>query len=436
MDALSDRANMDEELVIGEEEGFDKWEPSKLAYYVLQHVLTPVELRETPELIEKVTKVFTEHPPDIMTISLEEWESYLEHYQLISELVVYAKQHKLPPGRINPVITLIGDIPEKLRDKQRGMTPFATLEKSFKRVHKYDMIFKEDENWCIEKAERPYFSPSGWRRYGFYPDIPGESEEMVEEIMQKWHVAYHGSSGNNIDSIVLNGLLPPGAVVNGKELASLHGTAGAEGKKSIYLSPSIMYSSHWAYTNPSKYKDPKTGEFFYYYYVLQVRVKPGSFRVQGNTLWKGGWEDKAVAYDPRFGTDELEWLFDGKNADCIRVTGLMVRKTKDTPQEEVKKLYEKNRKVFDERHAAPGTGTWYYNSAASTGSTLSQSGPWATYNAVSNAIIEKAYQSGQSVAFLGGIDTPLGQLRYYVDFQVMEQRRVDDATLRRLIKRQ
>jgi len=383
-----------------------------------------------------VTKLFTTNPPEILTTSLEDWEAYLEHFGLIADLLVFAKQHKLPPGRINPVITLIGDIPEKLRDKQRGMTPFNTLEKSFKRVHKYDMIFKEDENWCIEKAERPYFSPSGWRRYGFYPDIPGESEGEVEEIMQKWHVAYHGTSYTNIDSIVTNGLLPPGAVIDGKEIAVLHGTAGASGKKSIYLSPSIMYSAHWAYTNPSKYKDPKTGEYFYYYYVLQVRVKPRSFRVQGNTLWKGGWDDKSVCYDPRFGTDELEWIFDGKDADNIRVTGLMVRKTKETPQEEVKKLYQKNRLVYEERQKAPGTGTWVYNSAASTGSTLSQAGPWAPYTAASSTLLEKAYTCGQSVAFLGGIDTPLGQLRYYVDFTVMEQKRVDDATLRRAIKRQ
>jgi len=421
--------------VVGEEEGAENWPPSKLAIYVLQHVLTPAEIREKGELLEKVTALFTNKPPNIMSCGVLQWEQYLDTNGLLTDLKPYATRDRVV-GRIDPVITLIGDIPDKLRDKKRGMTPFAVLEKSFKRVQKYDMVFKDDENWCIEKALRPYFSPSGWRRYGFYPDIAGETEEDVENIMQNWHVAYHGTSSANIDSIVNNGLLPPGAVApGGKEIKMERGDAGAKGRKVIYLSPSILYSSHWLYTSPTKYTDKDTGEEQYYYYVLQVRVKPGSFTVQGNTLWAGGWPDRKVVYDPRFGPDELEWVFDGKNANCIRVTGLMVKKSKLDPKEEVKQLFAKNKAVFDERMKAGGTGVWMYNSAPATGKTLSVEGPWSKYNEASNILIEKAYKSGQSVAFLGGIDTPLGQLRYYVDFEAMEQKRVDDATLRRLIKR-
>jgi hypothetical protein len=80
--------------------------------------------------------------------------------------------------------------------------------------------------------------------------------------------------------------------------------------------------------------------------------------------------------------------------------------------------------------------------------TLSRAGPWAEYDTETCKLLEnvatlidvllifQAYKAGQTAVFMGDKDTPIGKMVYYVDFEVMEQKRVDDPFRRRVIKRE
>jgi len=251
-------------------------------------------------------------------------------------------------------------------------------------------------------------------------------------------LAYHGTSMLNIDSIVENGLVPPGAMVNTKkgqkEVKILHGAAVAAGIKCIYVSPSIDYSSHWAYANPVETTDPRSGKKAYIYFVLQVRVKPNSFKIQGNTLWEAGWGDKKVPYDLRFSPSELEWVIPGTESNCIRVTGIMVQKRFVEPKLDVKQRFEANKLKY-QNPRGKGKGKWYFNSGKNQ--TLSVNGPWQAYEEKESQKIELAFLIHQTMIFVGDIKVAEGkQFRYYVDFNVMEQKRTDDNNLRRKVKRE
>jgi hypothetical protein len=52
---------------------------------------------------------------------------------------------------------------------------------------------------------------------------------------------------------------------------------------------------------------------------------------------------------------------DAERADCLRVTGLMVKKIYTDPKEHVKSLFEKNKRIYNERQQVGGKGIWYRN---------------------------------------------------------------------------
>eukprot|EP01121_Diplochlamys_sp_Union-15-3_P010376 TRINITY_DN2904_c0_g1_i1.p1 TRINITY_DN2904_c0_g1~~TRINITY_DN2904_c0_g1_i1.p1 ORF type:complete len:281 (-),score=49.56 TRINITY_DN2904_c0_g1_i1:10-852(-) len=247
-------------------------------------------------------------------------------------------------------------------------------------------------------------------------------------LVKNWHVAYHGTDKLNVDSIMEKGLALPGTLVDGKEIKVLHGSVGA--KCAIFVSPSIEYSSHWVYTKPEKIGNE------YLYCVLQVRVKPESFKEQGNTLWKGGWADTTIPFDTRFGAHQLEWVV--TNPENIRVTGLMVKKEKVNPETSIKERFAKNKAVRDARQKEIGTakGLWYWNCAPTGGSVLLRTGPWQPYSDSDTEKLETAYKSGQSHCYIGNLKTDVGTNAYWVDFSEMEQKRCDNLLLRRAVKRE
>jgi len=147
-------------------------------------------------------------------------------------------------------------------------------------------------------------------------------------------------------------------------------------------------------------------------------------------MWKGGWKNRKVPYDTNFGTDDLEWLVE--NPEDFVITGLMIRKDQTEPKQFVLQKYYQNKAILASR--PKDDGTWYWNSG--TDRTLSNSGPWQAYLSEHNTLLEKAYKAGQIQMFLGKIDTvSMGELIYFINFDVMEQVRCSDNSLRRKIKR-
>jgi len=247
----------------------------------------------------------------------------------------------------------------------------------------------------------------------------------------------------NIDSIIENGLVPPGAVVktaDGKtqKINIKNGDAGTKGVKSIFVSPSIDYASHSLYTKPVQVTEPGAepgkDKVAWLYFVLQVRVKPGCFKIQGNTLWAGGWKDKKIPYDSRFGPHELEWVIEGTKSDCVRVTGIMVQKRYIDKTEDVEKRFLAHQQKYLARQAEK-PGDWFWNCGPKK--TLSPEGPWQAYDKAQNDLLEAAWKNGQSMIFVGDIKVQgEKQYRYYVDFVELEQRRTDNNMLKRKVKRE
>jgi len=408
------------------------WTAEEVALYTLKHCPEQKE-----QSIEFIKKLFVDQNYDgkyLKKIAEEErrtgqasaeWRGVVISIQFPLEL----PQVEMKRGVVHPVVTTILDIPMKLMDSNSGI--WRTLNAFCRRMEKYDAVYSEDEGyWCHDRAGRPYFNPGSWRRYGFYPRLEDENDEQVEEILKNWHVGYHGTKFLNVDSIVQFGLVPPGTKIeqNNRCIVNQNGRAGAVGEKiPIYVTPSISYAAHYLYTNPQKDGDE------WVYCVFQVRVRPGSFRIQGNTLWSKGWGDKKVLFDERFGPDELEWLVE--NEQDIRVTGLMVHRDRKQPEQKITELFEKH-KTLTSTKRAEGKGKWFWNSAQSTGKTLDRNGPWKEYDDGQNALIEKAYLNWQAVTYLGKVDTDKGVNPYFIDYTKMEQIRCNDNKLRRYIKRE
>merc|ERR1712187_295560 len=87
--------------------------------------------------------------------------------------------------------------------------------------------------------------------------------------------------GENAASILAEGLRCP----EGREMVA-HGQAGGTGQ-TIYLSPSVEYAAHPVYSPLVELGEE--GQEHWAQLVLECRVRPGSFREQGNTLGPQHW---------------------------------------------------------------------------------------------------------------------------------------------------
>ena len=399
---------------------FDQWTIQKLAQYFESHV--PEE--ERPQILPFLTareidgKRFAEMTED-------------EHLVFVDDFcrTTSAKER------------LVIGIRWKLELCRSELVSLASI-KGFRRVPEFDFFYvpSKNDDWCEDRNQRPYYNPGGWQRYGIYPDKEDE-DPLDQSLFNTWHVAYHGTYQRNVSSIIEKGLLPPGTKVDGVLIKSLHGAAGANGGKPIYCSPSIEYSSHWLYCQPPEVynEDPERHEGSYVYTVFQVRVRPQSFTVQGNTLHDDIWGDRQVIFDRHFSNSELEWLVTDPND--IRVTGLMVRVSDTDPKKEVSDRFAKHQALMGRVRSPRGElreclpkGQWEWNCAPSSGHTLSQNGPWQAYSPEEHALIEKAFVEWRTHVYLKDLNGKLGHC-YYICFEAMEQRRTDNNHLRRSIRR-
>ena len=167
----------------------------------------------------------------------------------------------------------------------------------------------------IDQGGKPYFCPSGWMRYGVkVSDTP----EQFDAKWGTWHVAYHGTQGENASNILTSGLR-----------VSTQGCFYETGIPRVYVSPSIEYSAHPRYAYPWK-RTTKDGRTVWYQMVFQCRVNPASVdRVVQETLIHDQYKS-VVTIDPNFDNNELEWIIIGKKGiqyikDDIICYGLLMR---------------------------------------------------------------------------------------------------------------
>ena len=161
--------------------------------------------------------------------------------------------------------------------------------------------------------DRPF---GGWVKF----KVNGYSED--DDIFRTHLVAYHGTSPENIQSILKNGLKTPKSI--GKEPE--HGDAlreeGEERGNRVYLSPCINYSAHPVYSPLHKLKSQDLSvRKQFIQFVLQVRVAPNSYTAYGSTLDIDYWPEDC-SFDPAFEPDSIyEWATHNPPV----VTGLFVR---------------------------------------------------------------------------------------------------------------
>ena len=266
----------------------------------------------------------------------------------------------------------------------------------------FDAWYTPDELWCIEAGSQQlveysdsvyggggqasgvhgsYIAPAGWMRFAL--DTSKFSETGADE-WQTWHKAYHGTAGANVRSIVQQGL---------RFMPSVHGEAGKDDDKPvIYASPSIEYSAHFVYTTKKAEKgevqfSPAGGgaaqldfaslaesvgggaflaEGSFVQWVFEVRVRPGSYRVQvcttackrrislgcvltpgaplqGNTLGGNLWGEDGerkwrLEFEKCVNRLNLEWLIEDEGD--IVCTAVMMRDIPCEPREHNRRRYE------------------------------------------------------------------------------------------------
>lgn len=154
------------------------------------------------------------------------------------------------------------------------------------------------------RGGRPYFKPVGWLRFSL--------RRADFDHYKDWCVAYHGSQGENVLSILAQGLKCPQSSRDVR-----HGQAGGTGS-TIYLSPSIEYAAHPVYSPLIR-----LGPEHWAQLIIECRVAPWALRRQGRTLPPHMWPVD-LPFDQCFplGT-RLEWLVEDPAA--VVVTGLMIR---------------------------------------------------------------------------------------------------------------
>lgn len=154
------------------------------------------------------------------------------------------------------------------------------------------------------RGGHPYFKPCGWYRV---------SVDMPLDILRSWPVAYHGSSLAKSFRILAEGFVAPKS-----KIEQAHGQQHSSSGQSIYVSPSIEYAGHPVYAPLAE-----AAEGTWLQSILQVRVRPGAFRVVDGTLTGKHWK-KGVQFDSNFEDWRgLEWLVE--SPDDIKVTGIMFR---------------------------------------------------------------------------------------------------------------
>ncbi|CAF3859446.1 unnamed protein product, partial [Rotaria sp. Silwood1] len=135
----------------------------------------------------------------------------------------------------------------------------------------------------ILAAGHRYVVPRGYAGFGLTVD---PALANYHQLWSKWLVTYHGTSQYAAESILANRqfLIPGDRLLNGTLLGIRPGHI--PGKKHIYTSPSIRYSSLEVYSVLNNFTS-SSGQRYTAQLVFQCRQKPNTFKVQRETVGKG-----------------------------------------------------------------------------------------------------------------------------------------------------
>eukprot|EP00940_MAST-03C_sp_MAST-3C-sp2_P002541 g2541.t1 len=197
---------------------------------------------------------------------------------------------------------------------------------------------RRDKPWYMRgKPAQKYELPVGWCRIGLVPTF-GMAFAQANEVFEKWHVSYHGTTKASGSQIMKGGLLLLKAgdvALGGSKLGVRAGHILKKFKRinkhtrkeelfdpnQIFTSPSIRYSAHPAYAKIfvcASPDDPKVrlGVQF----AFQCRQRPGSYSIGQETVGAG-----ATKLDPHFPNSMLEF-YTRENPGVV-IVGLLMKIT-------------------------------------------------------------------------------------------------------------
>ena len=175
----------------------------------------------------------------------------------------------------------------------------------------YDVSSKD----VIEAGGENYVIPRGFVRFGLFVD-PVFSDR--HDIWKKWIVTFHGTNKIGAESVIVNRqfCLPGDRLIDGSILGIREGHI--PGKQHIYTSPTIAYSSSPVYSPAYEFVSQRDQKKYEAQIVLQCRQKPGSFKVQRETIGLG--EKRICRFVPN---EKMEYFTDIRPS--IVTYGLLIR---------------------------------------------------------------------------------------------------------------
>eukprot|EP00698_Gefionella_okellyi_P012571 TRINITY_DN3396_c0_g2_i1.p1 TRINITY_DN3396_c0_g2~~TRINITY_DN3396_c0_g2_i1.p1 ORF type:complete len:429 (-),score=54.56 TRINITY_DN3396_c0_g2_i1:96-1382(-) len=176
-----------------------------------------------------------------------------------------------------------------------------------------------------------YVLPKGWCRIG----LPINPQRLAMHIFDDWHVAFHGTVVEALQSIIQTGFLAhPGDTVLGARLLSVRKfhiketftrvSADDAGKlevfnpNQVFLSPSMAYSGdpgYYAKTHTMTIGDPPRAVAVQV--ALQVRIRPGAYAVGPETI------GAKIRIDPYIPNQRIEWYTEERGGHDL--TGVLVK---------------------------------------------------------------------------------------------------------------
>eukprot|EP01084_Bolivina_argentea_P150930 263506_1 len=169
------------------------------------------------------------------------------------------------------------------------------------------------------KPAKRYALPIQWVRFGLKTD---DTKCMMANVWEEWHVAFHGTTKEIVPEIFKSGLilLKPGDItMDCKELSIRGGHIKKVFKRynkyskqeetfdpnQIYMSPSIKYAGHGAYSKWIYCQHPDDKDrTIKVQFAFQLRVQPGSYKIGQETV---GAAKSGLKLDVNFSNNELEW---------------------------------------------------------------------------------------------------------------------------------
>jgi len=177
-----------------------------------------------------------------------------------------------------------------------------------------DQLEKNDDNYLKEygctavwkKAGFLYEAPVGW--YGIDVII---DEERKKEILNHWNVVFHCTSALAVVSILMHRTmaLPGDTLLDGSVLKIPEGHIS--GENYIFGSPCLSYCEYG-------YAQVCESASFQVKFALQLRMNPGTFVTQGDTL-----KNPKEQYHPCFANQEIEWV--NPSRDDVVVTRIWMK---------------------------------------------------------------------------------------------------------------